>query len=77
MCPYTEDVQSTIWLEDAVIKLQKKVNDGIEWNKPEYIELHSNYTGTLKHKRKFDLMCELKRHMTYMKGKDWKLMLLT
>jgi hypothetical protein len=63
VCPYTgEDVQSTMCLKDAVKKLQKKVNYGIKWNEPEYIELHSNYTaGAFRHEQKFDFMCELKQ----------------
>ena len=65
VCPYTDnEVQSTICLRDAVMKLEKKVNKGVKWIDREYIRLGYEYTGgTLRHKTKFDLMCEHKKHM--------------
>ena len=67
MCVPTQ-VKMYICLKDAVKKLQKKVNYGMKLNEPEYIELHSNYTGALRHEKKFDFMCELKKHMDLNEG---------
>ena len=76
-CPYTGlDVQSTVCLYDAVKKLEKQVNDGIEWNEPDFIKLDNSYQGLSFHKTKFDLMCELKNTWTYIKDIDLKLILL-
>ena len=65
MCPYTDnDIQLTICLRDAVIKLEKKVNSGVKRNEKECIELGYKFTGgTLTHKTNFDLMYEHKKHM--------------
>ena len=55
------DVQSTVCLYDAVKKLEKQFNDGIEWNEPDFIKLDNSYQGLSFHKTQFDLMCELKK----------------
>ena len=64
-CPYNDDdIQSIICLKAAVKTLEGKVNnskhsDDIDYIKP-CLDLDP---GLSRHRTKFDMMCELKKHM--------------
>ena len=63
VCPYTgQDVPSTIWLKDAVEKLEDKVN-GVNWNEADFLKLDTTYTGNLLHRSQFNQFCEQKEQM--------------
>ena len=63
VCPYNDrDVKSTICPLNAVIKLAKRVNAGLNPGSPEYIQLNDEYRE-LSHKTTFDHMCQLKKHL--------------
>ena len=63
VCPYNDrDVKSTICPLNAVIKLAKRVNAGLNPGSTEYIRLNDEYRE-LSHKTTFDHMCQLKKHL--------------
>lgn len=62
LCPCNQqDIQSTVCPHDAVTKLAKRINNGFSSDRK--VRLCFDYTQCSRHRTKFDLMCDLKKHI--------------